>query len=296
MAPPFSSTNYDIVHFGSSSIINNSITNADIALGTIELNNLSASCIASLSGGGGGLTANSVDSSHIINGSILTIDICDNAITYEKIAANAVTNTKIANDSVSHAKLTGNCIQSHNIVDGTILGTDICDNTITGSKIAVGTITSSNILDRTILGIDISLGQISEAHFDASFNTQLEEFGDIIKELSRPFGVIRIINQSLTETNFNYDLYVYNAVSEVYDLLVSAIRLKKSDSFSHFYQVANKYTTMKLNVDSTGGISVEAFNIIQGAENVNEDGNELIFQIGESTNYQNIEIGVEVAI
>ena len=251
---------------GTSQIINGTITTADIALGTIDISNLSASCIASLSGGGGGLTANSVDSSHIINGSILGTDISHNTITYDNIAANAVTNTKIANNAVTHAKLSSNCVESH------------------------------NILDRTILGIDISFGQIEVAHFDASFNTQLEEIEDAIKELSRPFGIIRIINESLAEDNFNYELSIFNAVSEEYDILSTAIRLKKANSFTHFYQAANKLTNMKLIVASTGGVDVLAFNIIQGAESVGEDGNELTFCIGESTNYQNIEIGVEVEV
>jgi hypothetical protein len=246
-------------------ITNGTITTADIALGTIDISNLSASCIASLSGGGGGLTANSVNSSHIINGSILTIDICDNAITYEKIAANAVTNTRIANLAVTHAKLSSDCVQSH------------------------------NILDRTILGIDISLGQISEAHFDASFTTQLTAFAGILGTLSRPFGIIRIINQSVPDNQFDYDLYVYNAITTEYDSLASATRLKKNGSFSHFYQVENNLTNMKL-VVSGDGIGVGAFNMLQGAEYVDDEDGELIFKIGDSSNYQNIEIGVEVYV
>ena len=139
------------------------------------------------------------------------------------------------------------------------------------------------------------MGQISEAHFDAEFTTKLEIFGDILKELSRPFGIIRIINQSLAEDNFNYELSIFNAVSEEYDILSTAIRLKKANSFSHFYQAAGFNTNMKLIV-SGSGVDVLAFNIIQGAELVGSDGNELTFCIGESTNYQNIEIGVEVEV
>jgi hypothetical protein len=75
MAPPFSSTSYDIINIGSAEIVNRSIRGIDIELATIDISNLSASCIASLSGGGGGLTANSVDSSHIVNRTILGIDI-----------------------------------------------------------------------------------------------------------------------------------------------------------------------------------------------------------------------------
>jgi hypothetical protein len=215
-------------------------------------------------GEGGPPGPDSVGTSQIINGTITTADICDNAITNAKIAHNAVGNTNVINGAITHVKLSSDCIQSH------------------------------NILDRTILGIDISLGQIGEAHFDASFNTQLEEIGDAIKELSKPFGIIRIINESLGEDYFDYQLSIYNAIDDEYDSLATAIRLKKNGSFTHFYQVANKYTTMKLNVG--GGVDVMAFNMLQGAENVNDDGNELIFQIGDSTNYQNIEIGVEVEV
>ena len=68
------------------------------------------------SGSGVGLTANSVNSSHIQNGSILGADISEGTIT------------------------------SYNILDGTILGTDICGNTITDANIAEGTITEAKLV------------------------------------------------------------------------------------------------------------------------------------------------------
>jgi hypothetical protein len=263
----------------------------------------------------GSVGEGSITSFHIATGSILGIDICHNTITYDNIASNAVTNTKIANGAVTHAKLSSNCVESHNILDRTILGTDISfgqigeahfdasfNTNLTGfadalnAIIAEGAITSYNIAEGTILGTDISFGQIGEEHFDEAFTTTLEEIGDAIKAVSRPFGIIRIINESLAEDNFDYDLYVYNVIDDEYDSLASAIRLKKSGSFSHFYQVANLLTNMKLIVSSTGGVDVLAFNIIQGAELVESDGNELTFCIGESTKYQNIEIGVEVEV
>jgi hypothetical protein len=215
--------------------------------------------------GGGPPGPDSVGTSQIINGTITTADIIDHAITYEKIAANAVTNTRIANGAVTHAKLSSNCVESH------------------------------NILDRTILGTDISLGQIGEEHFDASFTAQLTTFSGILGTLSRPFGIIRIINQSVPDNEFNYELSIFNAVSEEYDILSTAIRLKKNNSFTHFYQAANNLTNMKLIV-SGDGIGVGAFNILQGAELVDDEDGELTFKIGSSTNYQNIEIGVEVYV
>lgn len=112
MAPPFSSTNYDIINIGSAEIINRSITAVDIALATIDISNLSASCIASLSGGGGGggLTANSVNSSHIINGSILGVDISNKTITATNIADNTITKFQIADDAITNLKINNEAV------------------------------------------------------------------------------------------------------------------------------------------------------------------------------------------
>ncbi|AYR04614.1 hypothetical protein [Chrysochromulina parva virophage Larry] len=70
--------------------------------------------------GGADLTANSVDASHIVNGSITTADIADHAVTYDKIAVNAVTNTRIANNAVTHAKMASDAIETHNIKDAMV--------------------------------------------------------------------------------------------------------------------------------------------------------------------------------
>ena len=145
MTVPFKTQFFSQPNISSSHIIDRTITTSDIALGTIDISNLSTACIASLSGGGGGLTANSVNSSHIINGSILTEDISNHAITFDKLAVNSVGNTRIINGAVTHAKLSSDCVQSHNIVDGTILGTDISSATITGSNIASDTIVFNNL-------------------------------------------------------------------------------------------------------------------------------------------------------
>jgi hypothetical protein len=187
--------------------------------------------------GGGALTANSVDGSHITNGSITTADIADGAITFEKIASNAVTNTRIGPNAVTHAKIASDAIENHNIKN----------NTITYNKLI-------------------------------------------------PFGIIRIINESPTATNFSYQLGVYNTIAEEYDGLAFVDVIKQEQSVSHFYQTPFN-VNMKLVVGSAGGVGVQSFNILQGATQVSEDGNELIFEIDTTdTNYQNIEIGVNVAI
>ena len=58
------------------------------------------SAIGGGGGGGGELTADSIDSSHIINGSILSTDICNNTITGTDIASATITGSKIANETI----------------------------------------------------------------------------------------------------------------------------------------------------------------------------------------------------
>jgi len=70
--------------------------------------------------GVGTLTANSIDASHIVNGSITTADIQDNAVTYDKIAVNAVTNTRLGPNAVTHAKMASDAIETHNIKDAMV--------------------------------------------------------------------------------------------------------------------------------------------------------------------------------
>lgn len=149
-------------------------------------------------------------------------------------------------------------------------------NSIDASHIVNESITSSDILNGTITGTDIADNTIT--------------YNKLI-----PFGIIRIINESLAEVQFGYELYVYNTITAEYDILASAIRLKKSNSFSHFYQTPFN-TNMKLVVGTGGGISVDNFNLNQGAEYVDSDGNELTFKVDSNTNYKNIEIGVAAVI
>ena len=68
--------------------------------------------IKSIGGGGGDgeLTADSVDSSHIINGSILSTDICNNTITGSKIASGTITSSNILNGTIHNDDIADNII------------------------------------------------------------------------------------------------------------------------------------------------------------------------------------------
>ena len=199
--------------------------------------------IKSIGGGGGELTADSIDSSHIINGSILSTDICNNtitssnilngtiletdisnhAITFDKLAYNSVGNTRIINGAVTHEKLSSNCVQSHNIVDGTITGTDIASATITGSNIANETIVGDNIANDTI-GLN-----------------KIEPFvGGTLKKLLNPTGLITIYNKGSSSAFFNFKIYSKNDIGS-YDLIYTfPTRLYPSGTACCYY-INNKF-------------------------------------------------------
>jgi hypothetical protein len=98
-------------------VIENKSVNGNIIFktqetGRIIINDLSVNSINGVpysgigSGiGSVGLTLNSVNSSHIQNGSILGSDICDGTITSEQLQANCVTETKIFDGAVTQSKL-----------------------------------------------------------------------------------------------------------------------------------------------------------------------------------------------
>jgi hypothetical protein len=113
--PQFSSNNISNQHL----VIENKTNNGNIIFktqgtGKTIITDLSVDLIngvpysGSGSGSGSGsvgLTLNSVNSSHIQNGSILGIDICDETITSQQLQNNCVTSTKILDTAVSESKL-----------------------------------------------------------------------------------------------------------------------------------------------------------------------------------------------
>ena len=154
MAPPFASSDYNTIIIDSSNLIDRTIKGIDIGLGTIELNNLSASAIASL--GGGGLTQNSVNSSHIINGTIGTEDISDNAITSNKIADGSIIETKLGALAVTHDKIDALAVTEAKINTGAVTNTKLGALAVTHDKIDALAITEAKIQP-----LAVSIGKLS---------------------------------------------------------------------------------------------------------------------------------------
>ena len=158
-------------------ISNNTITNSNIADLTISQNKFSQvflDRINTIESSIGYIPPNSVNSSHIVNGSILTADICDNAITIDKLAPNSVNSSHIINGSILGTDISNTTISASNIINKTITATQIADETITASqimndtitkfKIADGAITSLKLASSAVLGINIANGVVNSSH------------------------------------------------------------------------------------------------------------------------------------
>jgi len=105
-------------------------------------------------GNGSGLTgigaisllADSINTTHILDGTILADDLANGSVTNSKIAANAINTT--------------------HIVDGTILTEDIADNNITAAKIAPDSINGTELADTLTLDANLNIN----GGFDFSVN------------------------------------------------------------------------------------------------------------------------------
>ena len=160
-------------------ISNNTITNSNIADLTISQNKFSQvflDRINTIESSIGYIPPNSVNSSHIVNGSILTDDICNNAITTDKLAPNSVNSSHIINGSILGTDISNNTIGAFNIINQTITATQIADETITASqimnetitkfKIAPNAITNEKLASGAVLAINIGSGVVNSSHIE----------------------------------------------------------------------------------------------------------------------------------
>ena len=206
-------------------------------LSVVTINGLPYS--GSGSGSGVGLTANSVNSSHIQDGSILGTDISEGTIT------------------------------SYNILDGTILGTDICGNTITDANIAEGTITEAKLVSAVqtklnavgVRGIfEISNSSSSEGGISVSLrchNLDNSVYVDIFEDIEISVGETKYIP---------YTLPPYYG-SKQFELLVDG----DSNSLSS-YEVGDSGVisdsivndTIVFNIRRNYAVNLQIFNILVG--------------------------------
>ena len=168
------------------------------------------------------LTSNSIDSTHIINGSILGTVISDGTITEANLET--AVQTKLNATRI----IAPNSINSTHIINGSILGTDISNGTITeanletsvqtklnaGGGLAPNSINSTHIITGSILGTDISNGSLSLENIDNPFKYIIDTYTIRINNLEK-FSIQRtldVVVTSVNSHNINIDLSTYESV------------------------------------------------------------------------------------
>ena len=168
------------------------------------------------------LAPNSIDSTYIINGSILGTDISDGTITEANLETSV--QTKLNATRI----IAPNSIDSTHIINGSILGTDISNGTITeanletsvqtklnaGGGLAPNSIDSTHIITGSILGTDISNGSLSLANIDNPFKYIIDTYTFRINNLEK-FSIQRtldVVVTSVNSHNINIDLSTNESV------------------------------------------------------------------------------------
>ena len=103
---------------------------------------------------------NVINSTHIVNGSILSEDIKDGTIANADLGANSVGGYNIIGSTIVTGDIKNETILSEDIYNGTIASADIADGTIANGDMAANSIGSYNLIDSTITTSDILNGTI----------------------------------------------------------------------------------------------------------------------------------------
>ena len=106
---------------------------------------------------------NVINSTHIVNGSILSEDIKDGTIANADLGANSVGGYNIIGSTIVTGDIKNETILSEDIYNGTIASADIADGTIANGDMAANSVGSYNIIDSTIASADILNETIASA-------------------------------------------------------------------------------------------------------------------------------------
>lgn len=188
--------------------------------------------------GGVGLTLNSVNSSHIQNGSILGIDICDGTITTSKIADNTITSEQ----------LQGNCVTTSKIPNNTIIESQLQGNCVTETKIFDGAVTQSKLSTALL---------------------------NRIAELEKLQGIISIRNATSYAQAFSYTLY-YKDIFSVSTEFASYTNLNYTLTASHFFKLPSLTHVILIQVSSEGGVGVQGASVLYGVSIDEVEGNNIL--------------------
>lgn len=145
---------------------------------------------------------NSIDTTKIIDWSINTLDLANASVTNEKLWIASVDSSKILNWSISSIdlwnlvvtswKLAENSVISSKIKDWSISTSDLANNSITSSKISNNSIDSFKIINESILWSDLADGSITSNKI--AWNSV-----DSSKIVNDAISTDKILNWSITQ-------------------------------------------------------------------------------------------------
>lgn len=200
---------------GTSQIVDRAIKGIDISLATIELNNLSASCIASLSGGGGGT-------------------IADNSIQNIKLFDKTIENTKIKDGTITSSLLDANLTVSNDltvinnlIVNGNI---DVTNGNINVADAITCTVitATSEIYTNNLLSNEINVnGNINMQGTGSIYCININANGniDVNGDMNMPNGSINMNNGDINMLNGSISVGNYLTTSKLTLNNVSAYKV-----------------------------------------------------------------------
>ncbi|HEX2897187.1 MAG TPA: hypothetical protein VHP63_03965, partial [candidate division Zixibacteria bacterium] len=96
------------------------------------------------------LPDNSVNSSEILDNSIMAADIGADAVGASELASNSVLGADIIDGTITNVDVAVGALDGTRIADNTLSGTDVTDGTLNSADIANNTLTTDDILDNTL--------------------------------------------------------------------------------------------------------------------------------------------------
>lgn len=181
-----------------------------------------------------------VDSSQLIDGSVIETKIASLAVSVNKLAANAVTSAKIAEGTIITGDMADNAVTTAKIAELAITTARLNDNAVTSAKIADGTIIAGDLSDNAVITAKIAEGAVTEARLASQSVSSSKLFPNILLN-----GTTTFMGAAIEKAN----------IISTAPLTVSNISLL--DGGIHYYtanSVANGAIT--INIDGCAGLSV----------------------------------------
>ncbi len=129
-----------------------SVTNRQIALGTIKAPNLANG---------------SIGTNQVADGSLTGADLVDGSVTVFDLAPGTVGASSLANGSIGTALLADGGVSTSDLADGAVTSGKIAPGAVTGSKLGDSSVTTGKINDGAVTSSKFAIGAVQAQHIGA---------------------------------------------------------------------------------------------------------------------------------